>query len=229
MVQPFTRMLCVFIDAQGYSRRDDRGQSALQAELVDVLDTAASAVGLDRSRWHRQPSGDGELALIPADQPETAVVQDFTLRLASLLFGHNAGRVGGDRLRLRMAIDHGLVQQAPNGFSGATVVAVSRLVNSAAARAALAKAAGAPLVQVLSDRVYTDIVAAGHAARTAEFRLVPVREKEFQAEAWVRVPGFDPPETDEPQSAESARGQVVTAHFAGPVKVSGGVIGINNH
>ena len=224
----FTRYLCLSVDAQGYSRRDDRGQAGLQRELVDLLDAAGAAVGLDRSTWHRQGSGDGELSLIPSTESETAVVQDLAVELTRRLAARNAGRL--DRLRLRMAADHGLARVEANGFAGATVVGVARMVDAQAVRAVLDEAGGAPLVQVLSDQLYRGIVEGGHAGSPEEFRMITLRNKEFHAQAWVRAPGADlgRARDAEPAPVVRADGQVVTVTFTGPVDVNGGVIGISN-
>ncbi|GAA4426092.1 hypothetical protein ACFQV2_20640 [Actinokineospora soli] len=226
----FSRYLCVFVDAQGYSRRDDRAQAGLQRELVDLLDAAGAAVGLDRASWHRQGSGDGELSLVPSTEPETVVVQDFALELARRLAVRNVA--GPDRLRLRMAVDHGLARVEANGFAGATVVGVARMADAQAVRAVLDEARGAPLVQVLSDQLYHGIVEGGHAAAPAEFRMITLRNKEFTAQAWVRAPGADlgdaPAPPAEPTPVVRPDGQVVTVTFSGPVDVNGGVIGISN-
>lgn len=231
VTQPFTRYLCLAVDAKGYSGRDDGGQSSLQHELVALLDEAATSVGLDRTCWHRQGTGDGELSLIPPSEPETVVLQDFTLALARLLFCRDTGRLGGDRLRLRLAADHGLARLDANGFAGTMVVGVARMIDAQAVRAVLDEADAAPLVQVLSDHLYHGVVEAGHVGSPAEFRMVTLRHKEFHAPAWVRAPGVDLRRVREPDAEPPVRspGQVVTATFSGPVDVgNGGVIGIRN-
>lgn len=238
----FDRYLCLSTDAQGYSRRHDRGQSALQGELLCVLDEAAQSAGLDRPSWHRQGSGDGELALVPPTEPESRVVDDFVRALDTVLFQHNDDRRPDDRLRLRLALDHGPVQLAANGFAGKAVVAVSRLVNSQPLRLALL-AAHANLAVILSERVYTDLVRGGHTrAAPEDFRRVPVREKEFREDAWIRVPGVDthsleldvdePACPDRPVKTRDHRaprhGQQVVNNITGTVNAPGGVFGIRN-
>jgi hypothetical protein len=243
MSESFDRYLCLSTDAQGYSRRHDRSQSALQQELLYLLDQAAESVGLHRPNWHRQGSGDGELALVPPSEPEFRVVDDFVRALDMLLFRHNYDRRPDDRLRLRLAADHGPVQVSANGYAGHAVVAVSRLVNSRPLRLALT-AAHANLAVILSGRLYTDLVLGGH-TRTApeDFRMVPVREKEFRDDAWIRVPGVDlcgldlgGDEHARPDSPASTRGYRVPQHgqqvvneITGTVNAQGGVIGIRNN
>lgn len=229
------RFLCLSTDAQGYSRRNDLGQSQLQADLVRLLDMAATAAGLRRAGWHRQASGDGELAMLPPDEPEAAVLDGFVRALAMLLFGNNQDRRPDDRLRLRLAVDHGPVDPAANGYAGHTIVAVSRLVNAQASRVALT-ASHADLAVVVSDRVYTDLVLGGRTAVTPpEFRRISVRDKEFAEHAWLRVPGVDVHRldlgADEPDAADPPgrrAEQHVVNRFVGRVDASGSVIGIRN-
>jgi hypothetical protein len=83
VIDPFARYLCLSVDAGGYGRANDRDQSVIQDELLDVLAVAAAAAGLDRRRWHRQGQGDGEPALIPPSEPEARVVDDFIGELAT--------------------------------------------------------------------------------------------------------------------------------------------------
>jgi hypothetical protein len=231
------RYLCLSTDAQGYGQRSDRDQSALQEDLVRLLDEAAETAGLRRSGWLRQPSGDGELALLPPDEAEAPVLDGFVRAAGALLFWRNQDRRPGDRLRLRLAADHGPVDMAANGFAGRPVVAVSRLVNSRVLKLALATA-HADLVVIVSDRIYTDLVLGGRTSVTpAEFRMVPVREKEFAENAWLRVPGVDVHGLDlgideqsvaDPPAARDRSGQIVVNRITGRVDASGAVIGIRN-
>jgi hypothetical protein len=191
MIDRFARYLCMSIDVEGYGRTNDRGQSAVQEDLLGLLGAAAEAASLDRETWTRQGKGDEELALIPATEPESRVVDDFVRELATALYRRNCDRPQAERLRLRLALDHGLVQSAANGFAGRPVVAVSRLVNSQPVRRALA-VSDANLAVILSRRVYTDVVLGGHTRLSpTAFRQVPVSEKELAEEAWLRVPGLD--------------------------------------
>lgn len=194
MTDSFARFVVLSIDAQGYGKAHDHDQISIQDELLDVLDTAATAAGLDRRTWHRQGKGDEELALIPASEPdtETRVVDGLVRELATVLFQRNYERPAKSRFRLRLAIDYGLARPAPNGFAGRPVVVVSRLVGCQPLRQAMAAAPDASLGVILSRQVYTDLVIGGHTRlRAAEFLRVSVSEKELVDQAWLRVPGVD--------------------------------------
>ncbi|WP_426502431.1 ATP-binding protein [Dactylosporangium sp. McL0621] len=186
----FRRYLCLAVDVQGYGARDDIAQGEIQRVLVQLLDTAAVRADVDRRRWQRQTGGDEELALIPAGEAPQRVVGEFCFELAALLHRQSLQAGRGGRLRLRMAIDEGPVRQGANGFVGRAVVGASRLVNSSAARQALADEPDAALVVVLSHVVHRDWVASGRSALDRDqFRRIRVREKEVDEDAWLWVPG----------------------------------------
>jgi hypothetical protein len=179
-------------DASGYGRGDDRRQSEIHHDLPRLMSRAAAGAGLNRSQWHIQPKGDEELAVYPMDGSEPRLVDDFVRHLVWELREYNSVRVPALRLRLRLAVDHGPVELAPNGFAGATVVAVSRLLGSEHLYEALRAHEQADLVVLLSDHVYRSTVGSGHTTLTpADFRKVGVRVKEYEADAWLRVPGHE--------------------------------------
>ena len=179
-------------DASGYGRSDDRRQSEIHHDLPRLMSRAAAGAGLDRSQWHIQPKGDEELAVYPMDGSEPRLVDDFVRYLAWELKEYNAVRIPALRLRLRLAVDHGPVELAPNGFAGATAVAVSRLLGSDHLYEALRVHEQADLVVLLSDHVYRSTVGSGHTTLTStDFREVRVRVKEYEATAWLRVPGHE--------------------------------------
>lgn len=179
-------------DASGYGRSDDRRQSEIHHDLPRLMSRAAVGAGLDRSRWHIQPKGDEELAVYPMDGSEPRLVDDFVRYLAWELNAYNSARVPALRLRLRLAVDHGPVELAPNGFAGATAVAVCRLLGSEHLYEALRVHERADLAVLLSDHVYRSTVGSGHTTlEPTDFREVRVRVKEYEATAWLRVPGFE--------------------------------------
>jgi hypothetical protein len=247
----FARFVVLSIDMQGYGKAHDQDQISIQDELLGILAAAAAAAGLDRRAWHRQGQGDGELALIAAGEPDagTRVVDDYVRELAATLFWRNCDRPADGRLRLRLAVDHGLVRPASNGFAGRPVVMVSRLVGCRPLRQAMASAPDANLAVILSRQVYTELVLGGHTKlRPADFRRVSVREKELTDQAWLRVPGVDvhrlqitPDPATQDGTAPTGRGapvralpgagrdgQVVVNEFVGAVDARHGVIGIHN-
>ncbi|WP_426512607.1 hypothetical protein ACPPVO_19410 [Dactylosporangium sp. McL0621] len=184
------RYMCLAVDVQAYSGRDDLGQAEIQRHLIDLLDLAGARAGLDRRRWTRQPSGDAELALIPAGEPLGRVVGDFGLELAAALWRYNRARDPQSWLRLRLALDDGPVDLSRNGFAGRAVVGVSRLVNARPLRQAIGAAEGVELAVLMSEGVHRDWVESGRSAvRPGWCRRVGVSEKEHVVDAWLWLPG----------------------------------------
>lgn len=185
---------CIAVDAQAYGSKNDRRQSEIQHDLPRLLDRAAKGAGLDRTQWHIQRKGDEQLAVRPVDGTEPRLVDDYVRHLVAELGEYNAQRVPEARMRLRAVIHQGLVQLADNGFAGTAVVATARLLNARPLYDALAAHPGAELVLLLSDDVFRSIVAGGHTTLSIEdFNRVTVQVKEYEATAWLRVPGYGTP------------------------------------
>jgi hypothetical protein len=198
----FGRRLLISVDTQGYGQKDDLRQASIQRDLLAVLDEAAERAMLARPSWLRQPAGDGELSILPETESEPHVVDDFARELSAVLARHNEDLCPDMRLRLRLAVHHGVAMRAGNGFSGQGVVEVSRLVDSRPLRQAL-KVTDADLAVILSGRVFLDTVVQRHTSlRAAEFRKVRIRNKEYDNEAWLRVPGADVHALDLPEQDE---------------------------
>jgi hypothetical protein len=184
----FERHVLLAVDTVGYGTGSDRAHVAVQAGLTAVLTEAAARTGLNRSAWQVQPQGDGELAILPHDESEPTVVDDYVRHLVQALTAHNA-KAAPVRIRLRMAIHYGTAIRADNGYAGQGVVAVSRLVDSAPVREALG-AMDADLAVILSRQVFEDVVRQGHVSfEEGDFTPVRVRVKEYTDEAWVIVLG----------------------------------------
>ncbi|MGW2918490.1 hypothetical protein ACWDBF_11600 [Streptomyces angustmyceticus] len=186
------RRLCLAADVEQYSCLDTRAQSAVQSELVRMLDEAAVLTGLDRAAWTRQPQGDLEFAVLPEATPEDAVLGPFVHHLAIRLRDRNA-RPAAPRVRLRMAVDTGVVADAALGHAGPAPVAVARYVNAPQLRAALGTLAAADLAVIVSDRLYQDVVRSGGPdLDPGQYVRAHVRVKEFGGYGWIRVPGHAP-------------------------------------
>ncbi|MET8828453.1 hypothetical protein ABZX40_22880 [Streptomyces sp. NPDC004610] len=180
------------MDVEQYSRLDTRAQSVVQSALVRSLDEAAALTGLDRTAWMCQPQGDLEFAVLPEATPEDAVLGPFVHHLAVRLRDRNT-RPAAHRVRLRMAVDVGVVADAALGHAGPAPVAVARYVNAPQLKAVLAALTTADLAVVVSDRLYQDVVRSGRPdLDAAQYVRVHVRVKEFGGYGWVRVPGHAP-------------------------------------
>ncbi|MFF1692717.1 hypothetical protein ACFVXC_03710 [Streptomyces sp. NPDC058257] len=188
------RRLCLAVDVEQYSRLDTLTQSVVQSELVLLLDEAAELTGLDRAAWTRQPQGDLEFAVLPEATLEDAVLGPFVHHLAVRLGDRNA-RPAAQRVRLRMAVDTGVVADAALGHAGPAPVAVARYVNAPQLKTVLATLTAADLAVIVSDRLYQDVVRSGRPELDrAQYVRVHVWVKEFGGYGWIRVPGQAPDE-----------------------------------
>lgn len=233
----FERRLLVAVDIVGYGSRKGPEHSALQADLVTVLNEAAVVAGLSRDSWLKQAAGDGELAILPASEREEVVVDGYARQLDALLSARNRNVPAQRRIQLRMAVHFGPAKEADNGYAGQGIVTVSRLVDSPAIRAALTAAPEASVALILSRVVFDDVVGQGYVTFTAtDFVRVPVRVKEYQEDAWLKVLGVDSSawlsqDRDRagspPDDSAAVAAQAVTQHFR-DVHAPGGVFGFSN-
>ncbi|MFF2962502.1 hypothetical protein ACFVT1_27030 [Streptomyces sp. NPDC057963] len=188
------RRLCLAADVEQYSRLDTRAQSAVQTDLVRMLDEAALLTGLDRAAWARQPQGDLEFAVLPEATEEASVLGPFVQHLAVRLRDRNT-RLAVPRVRLRLAVDTGVVADAALGHAGPAPVAVARYVNAHQLRAVLAALTVADLAVIVSDRLYQDVVrSGGPGLDPAQYVRAHVQVKGFGGYGWIRVPGHTPDE-----------------------------------
>ncbi|OHX02990.1 hypothetical protein BFV98_08265 [Micromonospora sp. WMMB235] len=190
MHHPERRML-ISVDMERYSRRSNVQQYEAQQEFRRLLHEAAALVGLDRTQWHTQQAGDGELAIAPRDAPEALIIGRFVPELNRRLRAYNVSRVPAARIRLRVAVHQGLVHlDGANGFPGSAVVLVCRLCDSEPLKRALAAFPDAGVALVVSDDIFRNVVQEyPEEMRPERFRKVQVShpDKGFEETAWLYV------------------------------------------
>ncbi|HET6289344.1 MAG TPA: hypothetical protein VFG15_21670 [Amycolatopsis sp.] len=184
--------LCVAVDTESYSRFTTSEAARSQQRLLDVLVHAREQAGLPEANVDLQRSGDGQFAIFPAGIDESVVIPRFVAGLRTALAVTNADLSPHARLRLRVALHRGHVAAGVNGWIGHAPIAVHRLLDSAQVRAALLRASHADFALIVSEVLFTDIIADGSASLDpASFEPVEVRvpEKNFAERARVHVPG----------------------------------------
>ncbi|WP_405147327.1 hypothetical protein OG589_07300 [Sphaerisporangium sp. NBC_01403] len=185
------RRLCVAVDVQSYSLRDNRRQLGVQAGLKRVLDRALARAGLSPAAVPRQDRGDGQLVLLPAGVDEARVIALLLREVGAGLAEINKTLVPDDRIRLRLALAQGIIHEAATGYVGKAVVDACRLVDSRDLRAALAEHDDRDLAVAVTDDLFHDVLVHGYAGLAAgDFRRVGVElaDKGFSAFVWVAVP-----------------------------------------
>ncbi|WIX88722.1 hypothetical protein [Amycolatopsis sp. DG1A-15b] len=145
--------LVVAVDVEGFSRLGILEQAAVVTRLKKVLGQAARRARLLRTKWLRQSTGDGEVAVLPPGTDVSRVVAEFTHELAKEL-----RRPDRPRLRVRVSMHHGALTGGAFGPVGDALVVACRLLDTALAREALADRTGEEVVLVISRSLYEDVV-----------------------------------------------------------------------
>ncbi|MEU0553234.1 hypothetical protein [Dactylosporangium sp. NPDC006015] len=187
------RCVLVAVDMERYSPRDNLRQYQAQRLFREVMAEAVASIGLRREDWTTQQSGDGELAILPAETSELTVVADFVPALDRILREHNRSLLPEAKVRLRVAIHQGLVHlTGANGFPGEAVVEVCRLLDADPLRQALDTFPRASVALIVSRSIFHDVVRHGYRGlRPERFAQVRVAVKQLTMDAWICVPDED--------------------------------------
>ncbi|MEU4425331.1 hypothetical protein AB0F81_32320 [Actinoplanes sp. NPDC024001] len=196
------RRLVIVTDTERYSARTTRLQHEAQAVFREALDAAAAEAGLDRAGWDCQPSGDGELAVLPQDTDEPVLLAGYLAALDAYLRSYNADRAKAARIRIRLAVNQGLFfTRSRNGFAGDAVNVTARLADAPALKAAFQHFPAAAVACIVSDGIYRDVVAGGYdGVRPEAYRRVraEIADKGFAEPAWIRIVGEDVNDVETP-------------------------------
>ncbi|GAA4208284.1 hypothetical protein GCM10022252_73220 [Streptosporangium oxazolinicum] len=237
----FGRALIMSSDLRGYGQGADKRHETMQRGFVDLHESAAAQTGLSRHRWVIQQGGDGELAILPADEPDPLVVDQYVRAIHQWLVTHNDGLAVEERLRLRVAFAFGTAYPSVNGYAGQAVVEASRLVDWKPLKKIFKKREDMNIFLILSQRVFEDVVRQGHTSYgIGDFHEVTIREKEYSGSAWIWSPEFrpedlrllsDPTDTKADEQAENHRTGTsqqaeVINNLSGPVDARRAVFGI---
>ena len=208
---------CVLaVDIVGYSGLLVPEHEEAQRRLVAILTETSTEAGAPIDSWHLQASGDGMLAVLPVGLSETTFIPAFVMALGPALDRHNSG--DHPTLRLRVAIHHGYVEWAPNGWSDDTVIEVGRMCDAAETRAALTDNPDSTFVLAISPRIHHDIVVRRRLLDPATFWSATLTAKDRQLPAWLYVPARRAQEPPAPTPARRPRRWTVST-FASAILV----------
>ncbi len=171
------------VDIVGYSSRTTEAQQAAQYRLFAMLRHFADEVGIAFDPASFQPAGDGYHYFLPDVDPRAAV-RHLVRTVPRLLHEDNLGQ--DDRLRLRMAVDVGPVEQSVLGFVGPTVIRFCRLADSEPIRQAM-KITDTDIAIFVSDTLYDDIVRQYGDLASLPFERHEAVVKNYQATAHLLV------------------------------------------
>ncbi|MFC6086294.1 hypothetical protein [Sphaerisporangium aureirubrum] len=143
------RRLCVAVEGEGPLRGDPRPR------LVDVVERAGLAAGLDQATLQIQPTG--VLLVLTSGVNEARVVAGLTRELGNTLWRRNRRSPDGPRLRCRLSFHQGLVRLDDDGFTGQAVTAVGEMCASDDLRAELAGSPSCDLAMIISGQLLDDL------------------------------------------------------------------------
>jgi hypothetical protein len=188
-VQPEHRSI-LGVDIEGFGRlgRTDPIRVQIRRQLSQLLVGAFLRAGVETQRYHMTDTGDGFLITVGSEVPKSRLLEPFIPWLADRLEAANRRVSRAERIRLRVVLHAGEVLRDPQPNIGQAVILASRLLDAEELRACLA-ATSAPLVLIVSDWIYQEVVRHRYATvDPSGYRPVRVRAKETNTLAWVYVP-----------------------------------------
>lgn len=174
------------VDVIGYGRRLPEQRTDLHQRLSMLIGHLLADVGYSFEATDNDGgSGDGMAVFLPVGADYTRAMPGLLAATRARLAKDN-GRYR-DRMRLRMAIDTGLLgPPGPTGLTGDLIVDLKRLVDSEELRKAVCDHPGSDLLVLVGNAVHHDVVRPGY-VDDASFRRVDVATKEYRAPAWLWI------------------------------------------
>ncbi|WP_344324093.1 hypothetical protein [Streptomyces macrosporus] len=178
-------------DVCGSGRLGMRGKLRMREAMYEAVHGAFERVGV-RGGLHLEDRGDGVLAALPPQTPPSLMAGLWVDELHQRLRQGNEGRA--EPLRMRVAMHAGPVSHDGRGLVGRAVDLACRLCDSDVAKRTMERAQGVPLLLVVSDSFYRDVVAeGGRYIEPEHYRRARVTAKETDEAAWFHVPRMSVP------------------------------------
>jgi hypothetical protein len=215
------RRIVTVSDVEGYSKLPYADQRDLQNRTADIQDQAAVHARLDRREAAIQPTGDGELTAWPPETNDLNLIADYVRELTAEVDRVNRTLRQASRIRLRLSISAGLVNEGALGLTGQAPIKASILVNSDQVRQALHRHPERSLAVIVDDTLYQDVVLSRLCGlRPEDYRRVVIRDK-YRTEhvAWITVPGPPSSAPAEPWQRERLPAPQITVALIGAVAV----------
>ena len=205
-------------DVEKYSAFLHEDQHFVQSQLNAVLARAARAARVDRENAILQPAGDGDLTRWPESVTAPDILADYVPAVYRELLNLNRNLAADRQIRLRLAVTAGTSEEGEYGLVGTAPIHAGRLVGSRAGRDELAGAQEHPMVLIVDDPLYQDVVRPGvrHLDARAYRRVIVTHSDKpsYERVAWITVPGRSLPEPEPPPAPRRRKirpGQVMAA------------------
>jgi hypothetical protein len=213
------RRIVTVSDAEGYSKLPYADQRDLQNHTADIQDQAAVNARLDRRQGIIQVAGDGDLTAWPPETNELNLISDYVRELTAEVDRVNRTLSQASRIRLRLSVSAGLVDEGALGLTGQAPIKASILANSDQLRRALGRHPERSLAVIIDDTLYQDVVLSRLCGlRPEDYQRVVIRDKyRIEHVAWITVPGPVWSAPDRPRQRERLSPPPITAVLIGAV------------
>lgn len=179
-----TSMVLVDVEKFGDPARTDTDQLEVRSGMYGALKHAFAQAGIPWERCEIGDRGDGAMILIPPDVSKNRLVARLPAPLIDAIEQHNADNESQSRIRLRVALHAGEIHRDEHGQTGDQLNFAFRMLDSAAAKKALASSHGV-LIIIASEWFYYNVIRHDRAASPQNYRPVQFRTKETTAQAWI--------------------------------------------
>ncbi|WP_424533744.1 NYN domain-containing protein [Sphaerisporangium viridialbum] len=208
----FERRLCVAVDVFAHSSLNHQRQVETRHRLRVAVTDACRLAGVDPDDFLIEESGDGLLLLLPRSVDVSRVLPEFLTGMRDAVSLLNRAVRREARLRLRIALGHGMVNLAATGPSAQPLVEVFRVLDSTELRLALTRSENGDIAVGMTDELYRETDSDEAIRRLLpDLRRTKVRIKNFSVLAWISVlPAEDTPsESGDGESPEQTLYPVV--------------------
>lgn len=181
----------VGLDVERSTDRRNLVKVEMRRTYHDLTRSALEKTGISPQQYDLWDRGDGVAVLI---RPDDAVPQPLLLiklipTLAALLAMHNSSVTKPElRLRMRVVIHAGNVHGDPNGFFGEALDVAFRLLDSRRLKETLRETTASPLVLVVSQEIYDNVVYQGHVDPDTYEQSINVHVGGRLRRGWVHIP-----------------------------------------
>ncbi|TDD40550.1 hypothetical protein E1287_00835 [Actinomadura sp. KC06] len=179
-------------DIVAFGARRGHVQRYLREQLYSRTRAALDSTGIPFDECYHEDRGDGLFLVPPPRSSVEGLVTSTVDRLEDeIRRQHDLARPGA-RLRLRVALDFGLILSDEYGVLGDTVIRAFRLLDAPLFKRRVQQS-GARLSVILSDRLYEDVVRPDLGGPDpSDYERLRIRSKETRTRAWVRLLGVPP-------------------------------------
>ncbi|HEV2640194.1 MAG TPA: hypothetical protein VGX23_33980 [Actinocrinis sp.] len=191
VVETFHRIILSY-DVQGSTGLDTATKILARRLLRDGLRTALKAASIPDEASAFLDTGDGAIVLIDATVSKQRVLGPCLTAFHDEL--QRSYERSTERFQTRLSVHAGDVHSGPDGYVGADLDHVCRLVEAPILKRTMEATPSASLGVIVSDVVYQQAVwRADPVVFPADYAPVVATVKETTASAWVRIPGWKRP------------------------------------